>query len=160
LNKPRIPKCQYVQIIAVSICLLFGSIASAQLTKLPGQEKKAAAPFHPWAPPKGIQKTPDDFNAPVYTSNVDLTKFSKLDPKLGSSTNALIETSDAPEVAFKWYQSTLKSQGWEIELPPSSRASADLFMLTAKKSGQKIIFSSFRPPKLNATLLSVCLSSE
>jgi len=87
-----------------------------------------------------------------------MSKYKKLDSKKLSTARATIEISDPAQVAFDWYQTTLKSQGWEVQMPPSHRSS--IFMLTAKKAGQKAMINDFAPTKLNSTILSVSLTSQ
>jgi hypothetical protein len=147
-----------LQLTLVTLIAFPTATAHAQLTKLPDKPKKTLAAYNPRTYAKAIEKPPAEFDLPLYISNVDMTKFTKLDAKKGSSTSAIIETSDPAQVAFEWYQSTLKSQGWEVQLPPSNKSS--IFMLTAKKAGKKVMLSSFRPAKLNSTILSVSLTAQ
>lgn len=140
--------------LTISLILINGIAAQAQLTKLP-KDGPARQSANSSDAVKQLKEAPANFDAPLYTRNVESTKFSQIDSTNGATTTAVINTSDTPEAAFRWYQSTLSSSGWEVEQPKSSATDPNTFMLKAQKARQRLFLSCFRPAKFNATIVSV-----
>jgi hypothetical protein len=95
--------------------------------------------------PQMSNQRPAGFEAPVYINNVIESKYMEA-PGGNATKSAVFKTKDAPATVFQWYQSALRSTGWEIEptkaltQPNPLQQSGNLFMARAHKDGNSLMF--------------------
>lgn len=126
-----------------------------------GQTKPVAQPVAERKIP-GLKLTagiPVNFPVPKYTSNVVNTTFSN--STKGSPTAAAnIVTRDEPQKVFDWYQSTMKTEGWNLKVPTAKAMAAyaksgQFFMLRATKGKNEVSVFVIKPEKQTNTAISI-----
>jgi hypothetical protein len=131
--------------------------AIAQLTKLPS-ESVASKRLYPKDSVRRLSQAPANFPVPLYKSNVSSTTFSEATSTEGAYTAMVgIQTSDAIDVAYKWYQSQIQSSGWQLlNKPPSNISSnAQVLALRATRQNEKLMITCVRMPKFTETTIHV-----
>jgi hypothetical protein len=127
-----------------------------------GSQAKPVAQPIPERKIPGLKLTagiPVNFPVPKYTSNVINTTFSN--STKGSPTAAAnIVTKDEPQKVFDWYQSTMKSDGWNLKVPTAKAMAAyaksgQFFMLRGSKGKNEVSVFVIKPERQTNTAISI-----
>jgi len=156
-----------VAAVVISIGYLSSQGVQAQLTNV--NKQKPPGPPHQYTKDsfKVQKQVPSNFPAPVYASNVVSTSYQETASIKGlRSMAAIIKTSDPPQTAYQWYQSSLPSFGYEIYPPkvtqaiPAPPAGVEYYTIKAHKDGQFLYVSCSRLPKHPDTAINVTITAQ
>ena len=151
--------------ISMFLSLVAGNAGLAQLTKLPDQKTPQAKSQHYNKDSfKKLDQAPSNFPVPLYKSNVVSTDCQEATSLSGMhSIAAIIRTNDPPLTAFEWYQSEVRSEGFDdlkIPQPTGLPGGFEVYYLKARKPGQALLISCSRMPKLPQTVINITVTAK
>jgi hypothetical protein len=151
--------------VSIFLSLVAGNAGLAQLTKLPDQKPPLPSKQHYTKDSfKKLEQVPSNFPVPLYKSNVVATDCQEATSLTGiHSITAVIRTNDPPLTPFEWYQSEVRSEGFDdlkVPQPTGMPAGVSVYYLKARKPGQLLTLSCSRMPKYPQTVISITVTAK